>query len=232
MLYPADQVTHSAFVHRVEALMRNAGLSVPALAQLSQIPESTLKNCLYKDTEAKRTLLIRLAQSLKTTVEYLATGSEVGGEAESNSVSVPVYSMEGLAVSLGLIQGNPNSSASYDPIAVFPLPRGFLTSNGVTADSCKIVVVDSDVMSPDIRAGQRVFVDTTPQPLREGVFFIRIRNSVVLRRVTPITSGFTLTASNANIPGTTLLADDYNNPSTEGFGVVARVFMAINLTTF
>ena len=230
MKYLGDQITHEAFCNRVTELIERTGQSIHGLASVMGVPDSVLKNPLYKGTEPKRSLLIKLAEGLNTNVEYLVTGSDIAGGTEG-TISIPVHTTESLAASLGLIS-TPIDQTDYNtlPFKSIPLQRIFLEGIGVKPDNCRMVVVGNDSMSPALRPGQYILVDASPDPsLREGIFIVKIKNSVVLRRATPIATGYILTADNSNIPGTSIPVDENNKPLESGSSaIVARVFMAVH----
>lgn len=228
MLYPAEQLTHEAFVLRVTERMKILNMNTRQLAAAAGISESFLKNRLYKHTEIGRMDLIALASALRTSVEYLATGSEVG-ERES-IVTLVVQSPEGLAASLNIIPADVVSPSMAPPLATVPLPRGAISRFNVAAANIRAVVVNSETLTPTLVQGDIALVDISSTRLAEGIFFIAFRDSVVMRFVSPIAKGFSLASSCPHIFGTTVNVDQNDGVIEDtGIKVIGRVFGVVRM---
>ena len=228
MLYPPEQLTHEAFVNRVTERMKSLNVNTRQLAAAAGISESFLKNRLYKNTEIGRQDLISLASALRTSVEYLATGCEVG-ERES-IVTLVVQSPEGLAASLNIIPTDVVTPSMAPPLATVPLPRAAVARFNVAAANIRAVVVNSETLTPTLTQGDIALVDISSTRLAEGVFFIAFRDSVVMRFVSPIAKGYSLASSCPHIFGTTVsVTEEDGLIEDSGIKVIGKVFGLVSM---
>ncbi|AHZ73599.1 hypothetical protein OU5_P0347 (plasmid) [Pseudomonas mandelii JR-1] len=229
MQYSPEAVTHEAFVSRVQELMKRKDLSATKLAHLIEEAESTVKNMLYKGTSCPRERLIVLARALETTVEYLSTGSDV--PETGDAVSLLVQTPENLAYTLNFIPHAP-AEGGVDPVMkTLPIPLRLLSEYGLTPDRTRAVSVNTDAMAGVVGRNDIVLVDITRNSLDEGVFLIAMRNSVLIRQVSPVITGFALTSTNPNIMGTTVSVTpetgDLKSPDTIVIGkLVCKVSLS------
>jgi plasmid maintenance system antidote protein VapI len=222
MQYAAEATSHQAFVTRVSELMKTREMSATKLSQLLEESESTVKNMLYKGTACTRERLIQLARVLETTVEYLGTGSEL--TLSDDSASLLVQSPEQLAFTLGVLSVEPPAIVVESVLRTLPMPLRLLSEYGLTPESTRAVLVNTDALKTVISRNDIILVDISQKTLHEGVYLISIRDSVVLRQVSPVITGFALTSTNPNILGTTVPIDPQTGlPKNGDTRVIAKV---------
>lgn len=228
MQYAAEATTHAAFVTRVTELMKVREISATKLAQLLEESESTVKNMLYKGTSCTRERLVQLARVLETTVEYLATGSDI---TKADDVSLMVQSPEQLAFTLGILAKEPPAIVVESVLRTLPMPLRLLSEYGLTPESTRAVLVNTDALKSVVSRNDIILVDISQKTLHEGVYLISIRDSVVLRQVSPVITGFALTSTNPNILGTTVPIDPETGlPKNAGTRVIAKVVCRMSLS--
>ncbi|WP_237046857.1 XRE family transcriptional regulator [Aquipseudomonas alcaligenes] len=228
MLYAAEQITPIAFKERLAERMKELDVSIPQLSIRTGISEAMLKNILYKNSDTGRANLILLATALKTTVEYLATGVQAGSE--TDALSLKVLTPEELAVALGIISSGANHAAMDSRLESLPIPRRMLSQYSVMPENVRAVAINTESLSPTLTQQDVALVDISSTQLVEGVFLLAIRDAVILRFVSPVTRGFTLSASNTHIYGTTINVDpDTGMLETPDTKVIGKVFCAISV---
>ncbi|RJX72674.1 S24 family peptidase [Pseudomonas sp. LS-2] len=229
MQYSPEAITHEAFVSRVQDLMKRQDLSALKLSYLVNEAESTVKNMLYKGTSCPRERLIELARALETTVEYLSTGSD--GPQTGDSVSLLVHTPENLAFTLNFLPSAP-AEGGVDPVMkTLPIPLRLLGEYGLTPDRTRAVSVNTDAMAGVVGRNDIVLVDITKNSFDEGVFLIALRNSVLIRQVSPVATGFALTSTNPNIMGTTVnLTADTREPKNNDTIVIGKLVCKVSLS--
>ncbi len=229
MQYAAEATTHHAFVTRVTELMKVQEISATKLAHLLEESESTVKNMLYKGTACTRERLVQLARVLGTTVEYLGTGSDT--TKIDDSVSLMVQSPEQLAFTLGILVKEPPAIVVESVLRTLPMPLRLLCEYGLTPESTRAVLVNTDALKSVVSRNDIILVDISQKSLHEGVYLISIRDSVVLRQVSPVITGFALTSTNPNILGTTVPIDPETGlPKNADTRVIAKVVCRMSLS--
>ncbi|MGH9878632.1 MAG: XRE family transcriptional regulator, partial [Nitrososphaerales archaeon] len=228
MIYSPDQITHKMFVSRVIERLKAIGMTVPALATKLEKSESTLKNMIYKGSEPTRDVLIQLAKALQTTVEYLVTGSEQ--DDDSGSLSLVVQTPENLAFIQGKIEVEPARPFKAGALKSIPIPPRMFSNFSVDTADVRAVVINTDAMKGQFNLGDTALVDVSQQVLNEGVYIIAIRNSVIIRRVSPVATGFALLASNPNISGTTVKVNESGDLQGGEIKIVGRIFCMMTIT--
>lgn len=226
MIYTPEKVTHSSFIERVIERMKVLGLTTTQVALQADIKEATFKNILYKNTEVGRSTLIMLASVLQTTVEYLSTG--VHTDSDSDSVSLAVLSPEGLARSLEIIHESENSAAIEPTFHSIPLPRKALDRYNILPEYVRAVSINTQSLAPTLSQNDVALVDIGCKKFSEGVFIICIRDSVIIRHVSPVSKGFAFSSTNAHIYGTTASVDTETGDLTDPhIKIVGRIFSKI-----
>jgi hypothetical protein len=204
MFYSKEKSTHDAFVERVRERAKALGLSNADVAAAAEIKDDTFKNMIYKGVEIGRGALVSLAGALNCSVEYLATGGYSASDIESGSITLSVQTPEALARSLNKIAQLKRNSEPLPSLGSFHLPKVELAKFGVSAENVRAVQIDSETLSPTLSRGDTALIDIGATCLSEGVFIIAIRDSVVIRFVSPISKGFSFASSSPHIYGTTV----------------------------
>jgi hypothetical protein len=228
MHYTPENIKHSSFVERVFERMKTMDYTTTQVSLYSNIKESTLKNILYKATEVSRLGLIELARALQTSVEFLATGSQA--ESDSDCISLAIQTPESLAVALGTIPQSVLNSSTEPPFSTLPLPKRVLLRYNVLPENIRAISINSQSLVPTLTQNDIALVDISMTRLSEGVYVIAIRDSVIIRHVSPVSKGFAFTSTNAHIYGTTVNVDPdtfaLNDPDIK---VVGKIFLKMGI---
>lgn len=228
MLYTPEKITRTSFVERVIERMKALSLSITQVALQTNIKESTLKNILYKTTEVSRPTIIALASVLQTTVEFLVTGSYA--ENDSDSLSLSVQTPEGLARALGIVTGGIAHATLDPPFNTIPLPKKVLERYNIAPESIRAVSINTQSLAPSLTQNDVALVDISATNLSEGVFIICIRDSVIIRHVSPVTKGFAFSSTSALVYGTTINVDSETGElSDPDVKIVGRIFSKLGI---
>lgn len=229
MLYAPEQVSHAAFVERLQGRMEAMGLSVPSLSLRSGLKEAQIKNIIYKETEPNRAAVISLAQALQTTVEFLTTGAHASKDADS--VSLTVQTPEALAISLGIIANLSDEGVAHDPrIPSLPIPKRVISLFSVKPENVRAISINTEALSPTLTQQDVALIDIGVKRLVEGIFLIAIRDSVIIRYVSPVARGFTLSSTSAHVFGTTVYVDnETGNLEDPEIKIIGKVFSAVSM---
>lgn len=212
---------------RVQERMELLDIKPKQLAQLINRNESTTKNIVYKGTECNRMTMILLAEALRTTVEFLATGALIADSDETFNLAI--HTPESLAISQGFTEVKRTSRDSDLPIKSLPLPKRLIQSHGVDPERVRAMYINSDSLKGVLDQGDIALVDTDAKFLHEGCFLVCIRDSVIMRLVSPVSSGFAITTTNPNIVGTTVTVDPAGALNSKGMAVVGKIFLRVNI---
>ncbi len=227
MQYASEDISVDAFMKRVQERMELLDIKPKQLAQLISRNESTTKNIVYKGSECNRLTLILLAKALRTTVEYLATGALIADAEET--ITLTIHTPESLAISQGFADVRRTSRDSDLPIKSLPLPKRLIQSHGVNPEKARAMYINSDALQGTLDQGSIALVDTDTKFLHEGCFLICIRDTVIMRLASPVSSGFALTSTNVNIVGTTVTLDSTGAMNSKGTAVVGKIFLRISM---
>ncbi|NWC84069.1 hypothetical protein HX798_27850 [Pseudomonas putida] len=236
MQYASEDISGEAFMKRVQERMKLLDIQPRQLAQAIGRNESTTKNIVYKGSECNRLTLILLAKALHTTVEYLATGALIADAEET--ITLTIHTPEALAISQGYTEVRRTSRDSDLPIKSLPLPKRLIQSHGVDPEKVRAMYVNSDALQGTLDQGDIALVDTATTFLHEGCFLICIRDTVIMRLASPVTSGFALTSTNLNIVGTTVTVDQagemnstyqVGGMNSKGMAIVGKIFLRVNM---
>lgn len=227
MQYASEDISVDAFMKRVQGRMELLDIKPKQLAQLINRNESTTKNIVYKGSECNRVTLILMAKALRTTVEFLATGALIADAVET--ITMTVHTPESLAISQGFEGVRRTIRDSDLPIKSLPLPKRLIQSHGVDPEKVRAMYINSDALQGTLDQGNIALVDTDTRFLHEGCFLICVRDTVIMRLASPVSSGFALTSTNVNIVGTTVTVDAAGAMISKGMAVVGKIFLRINM---
>lgn len=182
----------SLFAARVREVVGET--SVRAFAREAQIDEKSLRKYLEGTGEPGLANLRRLAARGGVTVEWLATGEGPRDPAVLAAVSgcgpsladfalVPRYDIRAAAGGGALVQ----SEQVVDHLA---FKRSWLRHEGISPSRCALIEATGDSMEPTISAGDLVLVALDQiNPASEGVFVLRRRNALLIKRLQLLHTG-------------------------------------------
>ena len=91
----------------------------------------------------------------------------------------------------------------------FRFSRKWLAEQGLEADRLAAVRVVGDSMEPLLREGDEVLVDTTQRPFRDGIYLVRLDDTLLVKRVAGQGGGrLSLLSQNLAYPPITVAADE------------------------
>lgn len=95
------------------------------------------------------------------------------------------------------------------PFDNFGFSGRWLRDNGLDPKMLSAVSVEGDSMEPLLRAGDEVLVDRTPRPLRDGVYVVRLGDTLMIKRVArPGQGRLTLLSQNLTYPPVEVALDE------------------------
>lgn len=167
-----------------EAITNGGGYSV--VAEKSGIPPASLNRYL-KGHEMKISTASRLAD-----VTGVSLGWLVGGETRAH----PVIASEPNGPGVGLrYYEETQASAGFGLIGTdAPVPRmvfvskDFLSELGLTAHHTIILKVSGDSMEPTLKSGDKLFLNTTPTKLLNGITVFVSSGQLMVKRLSPTAS--------------------------------------------
>ncbi len=100
-------------------------------------------------------------------------------------------------------------AAGETPFDNFGFSGRWLRDNGLDPKMLSAVSVEGDSMEPLLRAGDEVLVDRTPRPLRDGVYVVRLGDTLMIKRVAQPGAGrLTLLSQNLTYPPVEVALDE------------------------
>ena len=97
-----------------------------------------------------------------------------------------------------------------EPFDAFHFSRRWLTENGLEGAKLSAIRVIGDSMEPLLREGDEVLVDMREQPFRDGVYVVRLDDTLLVKRVASQGGGrFSLLSQNLAYPPISVQAEDF-----------------------
>ena len=100
-------------------------------------------------------------------------------------------------------------AAGETPFDAFRFSRKWLREHGLEASKLSAVRVSGDSMEPLLREGDDLLVDMSGKPFRDGIYVVRLDDSLLVKRVTSQGGGrFSLLSQNLSYPPLAVQADE------------------------
>lgn len=226
------RLTHAAFVERVLDLLGSENEAY--LSDKSGLARSTIYNALHKN-EPTRDRLIRIADALNTSVEYLTTG-QYPNTPESETVfddgnvvlGLLTYAELMVDLELSVKTGSliPNTrSANRIKLTLSP---AWFENNRLDPGFTRLVLCQSDTMETTVHQGDYLVVDVTPkQPIIEGVYMLQVGQALTLRRMAASPSGMNAMPDNPRYTPFKVTLDDDGQLTGDNVAVIGRVFWVL-----
>lgn len=167
---------------RLQQLSRQRGVSLAQLSALIGRNPSYLQQFMRKGSPRKLEEVDR-----RTLAGFFGVDEgELGAPEEKSSaddwVDVP-------RLALGASAGPGALAPEEGVIGALRFSRRWLRQQGFDPAMISAIAVDGDSMEPALRDGDEILVDTTPRPLREGVYVVRVGGALLVKRVEAGRSG-------------------------------------------
>ncbi|TIX51864.1 S24 family peptidase [Alteraurantiacibacter aquimixticola] len=181
---------------RLSELVREKGTSLASLSRMLGRNTTYLQQYISKGSPRKLEEDDRrkLARFFGVPETELGASQEKSYEAERDWVEVPRLSVEASA-------GPGASNAAEQAFDSFRFSRRWLREQGLRPGSLSAVRVIGDSMEPLLREGDDLLVDMSDRPFRDGIFVVRLDDSLLVKRVTSQGGGrFSLLSQNLSYP--------------------------------
>ena len=186
---------------RLLELSQNRSVSLSALSGLIGRNASYLQQFIRKGSPRK----LEESDRRKLAEFFGVDEAELGG-AEENS-----YTQNGRRKGGGFIPiprlpvsvsaGPGQFTGTETPFDNFGFSDRWLRDNGFDPKMLSVVTVEGDSMEPMLRAGDEVLVDRTPRLLRDGVYVVRLGDTLLIKRVaSPAKERLSLLSQNVAYP--------------------------------
>ena len=90
---------------------------------------------------------------------------------------------------IGASAGPGAFSANEQPFDSFRFSKRWLREHGLENAELSSVSVEGDSMEPMLRDGDEILVDTSHRPFRDGVYVVRLGDSLMVKRVASVGQG-------------------------------------------
>lgn len=194
---------------RLLQLAQARGVSLSALSAFIGRNPSYLQQFIRKGSPKK----LEEGDRRKLAEFFAVDESELGGIEEKSYASASslrdddFIAVPRLPVS---VSAGPGQFAGAEtPFDNFGFSGRWLRDHGLDPKMLSAVSVEGDSMEPLLRAGDEVLVDRTPRPLRDGVYVVRLGETLMIKRVAqPGLGRLTLLSQNLTYPPVEVALDE------------------------
>ncbi|GMN04065.1 helix-turn-helix transcriptional regulator [Erythrobacter sp. MTPC3] len=150
---------------------------------------------------------MKLAQFFGVSDDVLSDSQENSyieeiGAADSNYIEVP-------RLSVGASAGPGALSSQETPFDTFRFSRRWLVEQGLEHAQLSAITVEGDSMEPLLNDRDEILVDCSPRPLRDGIYVVRLGDTLVVKRVASTGGGrLALLSQNLAYPPVNVMAQD------------------------
>lgn len=188
---------------RLAELARDKGTSLAALSRMLGRNTTYLQQYISKGSPRKLEELDRrkLARFFGVPETELGASQEKSYALTGDWVEVPRMAVEASA--------GPGAVSPQDtPFDSFRFSRRWLREQGLEEGRLSAVRVIGDSMEPLLREGDDLLVDLAERPFRDGIYVVRLDDSLLVKRVTSQGGGrFSLLSQNLSYPPLSVSAD-------------------------
>lgn len=203
---------------RMKRAAKDKGLTHQDISDASRVPIATVQRVMRGATDPQFMTMYRVVAALGVSLDYVITGD--GKDDYNWDASLPALAAGQRRVPIYDVMASAGDGASVlreMPTRFAAFPSDYLSSLG-EADELQIIRISGDSMEPEFKSGDQVMVDRSKQPLREGVYIIRIDQELVIKRIQIIGNGqVRLISNNPAYPPMEKRLDD------DGIEVIGRV---------
>lgn len=189
---------------KLAKLAREKGSSLASLSRMLGRNTTYLQQYISKGSPRKLEEEDRrkLARFFGVPETELGASKEISYEMEKDWVEVPRLAVEASAGPGAMAMGE----ASFDS---FRFSRKWLREQALDSGKLSAVRVIGDSMEPLLREGDDLLVDMSGKPFRDGIYVVRLDDSLLVKRVTSQGGGrFSLLSQNLSYPPLSVQADE------------------------
>lgn len=190
---------------KLASLARAKGTSLASLSRMLGRNPTYLQQYISKGSPRKLEEEDRrkLARFFDVPEAELGAPKEISYVLDGDWVEVPRLAVEASAGPGAAVTGE---STSFDS---FRFSRKWLREQNLEADKLSAVRVIGDSMEPLLREGDDLLVDLSGKPFRDGIYVVRLDESLLVKRVTSQGGGrFSLLSQNLSYPPLSVQAED------------------------
>lgn len=189
---------------RLSEAARQRGSSLAALSRMLGRNPTYLQQYITKGSPRKLEEEDRrkLAQFLGLAEADLGAPSDAAPAPASDWIEIPRLNVDASAGPGALF-------AVEEPFDAFRFSRRWLAEHGLEGAKLSAIRVIGDSMEPLLREGDEVLVDMREQPFRDGVYVVRLDDTLLVKRVASQGGGrFSLLSQNLAYPPIAVEAED------------------------
>ncbi len=190
---------------KLASLARARGSSLASLSRMLGRNPTYLQQYISKGSPRKLEEEDRrkLARFFDVPEAELGAPKEISYNIDGDWVEVPRLAVEAFAGPGAMASGE---STSFDS---FLFSRKWLREQSLESDKLSAVRVIGDSMEPLLREGDDLLVDMSGKPFREGIYVVRLDDSLLVKRVTSQGGGrFSLLSQNLSYPPLSVQAEE------------------------
>ena len=190
---------------KLASLARAKGASLASLSRMLGRNPTYLQQYVSKGSPRKLEEEDRskLARFFDVPEAELGAPKEFSYVLDGDWVEVPRLALETSAGPGAAVTGE---NTSFDS---FRFSRKWLREQNLEADKLSAVRVIGDSMEPLLREGDDLLVDLSGKPFRDGIYVVRLEDSLLVKRVTLQGGGrFSLLSQNLSYPPLSVQAED------------------------
>ena len=191
---------------KLAELARAGGNSLAGLSRMLGRNPTYLQQYISKGSPRKLEEADRhkLAEFFGVSEVELGASEEISYEANRGWVEVPRLSVEASA-------GPGAADTTEQGFDAFRFSRHWLREQGLEPDKLSAIRVIGDSMEPLLREGDEVLVDRRELPFRDGVYVVRLDDSLLVKRVASKGAGrFSLISQNQTYPPIAVEAGEFD----------------------
>lgn len=195
---------------RLLQLSREKGYSLTRLSEMIGRNPTYLQQFIRKGSPRKLE-----EEDRRTLAEFFGVAEvELGGVEEKSYNPPQKLPLDSLWIDIPrlALSASAGHGASFDAEQAFDnfrFSRRWLREQGLNGSQLSAIAVQGDSMEPLLRAGDEVLVDRTPQPFRDGIYVVRLEDSLLVKRVASQGGGrFSLLSQNLAYPPIDVAAED------------------------
>lgn len=149
------------------------------LAAELRMHKNTLSNILSGDGEPGISKVAAIADKVGVSLDWVLTGRGPGVPSAAGGDELVQLPMLGATLSAG-----PGAVAATETVqATWPFPRSWLRRSFGHEDQLELLPVAGDSMEPELSDGDWVMVDLRRRDARDGLYAVRLEETLLVKRV-------------------------------------------------
>lgn len=215
---------------RLKFLRKSLGLTQTEFAKKLGMTMQGIQKWEYGTVEIKTSSIMLICSTFNVNPDWLLNGTgemfinDVNQQTETGIISIPYYPEVSAAAGSGVLV--------YDESTVKHLQISSAIINISTGDNVCLINATGNSMQPVIDDRDLLLVDLTHKDfIDEGIYVIRLDNTLLVKRLQKIPNGVVLISDNPQYAPITLNSDNFNENDAAIIGKVISVIKNFNRNT-